>query len=397
MSRSALWTAAVLGVTLVVLVIGANVPGMLWDLRVYQSGGAAWLRGVPLYTGEFPSPLPFTYPPVAAVTFSVLAMVPKLAAAAILTIAGLAALSASTLLATRARLAGVLAVVCALAIEPVRTTLLFGQINLLLMGLVAADCLLPRTRYPRGMLIGIAAAIKLTPAVFVLFFLARRQYSPAVTAVTSFAAVSGLGMLLAPADSVMYWHTTIFDPDRIGGTAFVTNQSLRAALTRLDMAPWLTQFCWLALAAAVLTLAWQGARRAREPSHALLVVAAAGLLVSPISWSHHWVWIVPAIAFWAVRARGQLVPTAMLLTTTAVFAIGHRFLPHDRGRELTWTWWQHLVGNSYLIAALAFLVWSATQRPTWAALTAGGRQGLVGIYISGHASNRVDAPKGGVV
>jgi alpha-1,2-mannosyltransferase len=343
------WFGAVAVVTLIALLYGMNVPGALTDLGVYRSGGAAWLRGVPLYTDEFPSWLPFTYPPVSSVLFSLFAVVPEVAAAAVLTVAGLVALSATTALATRTWLPGLLAVAAAFAFEPVRTTLMFGQVNLVLMGLVAVDCLLPRTRYPRGLLIGVAAAVKLTPAVFVLYFLARRQYQPAVTAVTTFAAATGVGMLLAPADSVMYWHTTVFAPDRIGGAEFVTNQSLRAALSRLD----LPQAYWLVLVAAVLALAWVGARRAREPVDALLVVAAAGLLVSPVSWSHHWVWIVPAVA---VVAHRRAVPVPLLLATTALFLVGHRYLPHGRGRELEWTWWQHVLGNSYLLAALAFLV-----------------------------------------
>jgi alpha-1,2-mannosyltransferase len=351
------WVGGLVVVTLVVLVVATNVPGSLVDLRVYRSGGAAWLHGVPLYTKEFPSYLPFTYPPVSAVAFGVLAMAPLLVAATALTVAGLAALSATTILATPARFAAPAVMICAFAFEPVRSTLLFGQVNLVLMGLVAADCLLPRTRYPRGLLIGVAAAVKLTPAVFVLFFLARRQYPPVVTAAVTFACVTGLGMLLAPADSVAYWHVTIFDPSRIGGAAFATNQSLRGALTRLGLG----QDVWLVLAAAVLVLAWHGARRAHrlgDPVVALLVVAAAGLLVSPVSWSHHWVWIVPAVAVFATRVG----PTPALLATTALFTVGHRFLPHARDRELAWTWWQHVAGNSYLLVALGFLVWSVTRQ-----------------------------------
>ncbi|HEX6358943.1 glycosyltransferase 87 family protein [Actinophytocola sp.] len=352
---------AVLGVTSVLVVIELINPKLFGDVVVYRSGGAAWMHGIPLYTREFPSLLPFTYPPMAAVLFSVLAMVPKVAAIAVLSVAGLVALSATTVLATRTWLAGVLAVACALAIDPVRSTLMFGQVNLVLMGLVAADCLLPRTRYPRGMLIGIAAAVKLTPAFFVLFFLVRRQYTPAVTAGATFAAVTGTGMLLAPADSVMYWHTTVFATDRIGGAAFATNQSLRGALTRLDLSPSSVQITWLVLGVAVLALAWRGARRT-DPVVALLVVAAAGLLVSPVSWSHHWVWVVPALAVWMVRTGKRAWPLAM----AAVFGVGQFFMPNSDDRELAWTWWQHVVGNSYLLAAGAFLVWSCvarTERP----------------------------------
>ncbi|GAB1512638.1 glycosyltransferase 87 family protein [Actinophytocola sp. KF-1] len=339
------WAAGVAAVTLTVLLIDATVPGSLIDLDVYRAGGAAWLHGVPLYTDAFPSWLPFTYPPVAAVLFSVPAMLPLPVAAAVLTVAGLAALTVTVLLAAPLRIRGPLAAMAVVGVcvfEPVRTTLLFGQVNLVLMGLVAVDCLMPRTRHPRGLLVGVAAAVKLTPAIFVLFFLARRQYAAAVTTVVTFAAVTGAGMLLAPADSVTYWHTTIFDPDRIGGAMFVTNQSLRGALSRLGLPDGL----WFALVAAVLAAAWRGARRATEPVVALLLVAAAGLLASPVSWSHHWVWVVPALAVLAGRAA---VPTA------AVFTVGHRFLPHARGREAEWTWWQHVVGNTYLLAAVAFL------------------------------------------
>jgi alpha-1,2-mannosyltransferase len=165
-------------------------------------------------------------------------------------------------------------------------------------------------------------------------------------------------MLLAPADSVMYWHTAVFDADRIGGAAFATNQSLRGALDRLGLG----QGVWVVLVIAVLVLAWHGARRARDPVVALLLVAAAGLLVSPVSWSHHWVWVVPAVTAFAVRTSRRFRPAIVLPATVAVFAVGHRFLPHARDRELEWTWWQHVVGNSYLLAALAFLVWSVAHR-----------------------------------
>jgi alpha-1,2-mannosyltransferase len=100
---------------------------------------------------------------------------------------------------------------------------------------------------------------------------------------------------------------------------------------------------------------------------ALLVVAAGGLLLSPVSWSHHWVWIVPALAVgwtavyrrWPVDRGGW--PAMALLAITAMFTIGQRIMPHADERELDWTWWQHLLGNGYLFAALAFLVWTARR------------------------------------
>jgi alpha-1,2-mannosyltransferase len=341
-------------VTVVVVAYGTHVRGALTDLKVYRVGGAAWMHGVPLYTSKFPFWLPFTYPPVAAALFSVLRILPMAVAAALLTAAGLVGLGYATTLAVPARWV-LLVLPCALVLEPVRTTLRFGQINLVLMALVAVDCLLPRTRYPRGLLVGVAAAVKLTPAVFILFFLARRQRGPAATAALTFAGMTGLGVLLAPADSIRYWHQTIFDPDRIGGAEFVTNQSLRGALTRLD----LSELVWVVLSVGVLAIAWFGARRVQDPVTALLVTAAAGLVVSPVSWSHHWVWIVPALFVGAVRLYRNPPALAALAATAVVFTVGQRYLPHGDDRELHWTWWQHVLGNSYLLAALTFLVWTA--------------------------------------
>ncbi len=296
------WLAVTSAVTVVFVVYGTHVRGALTDLKVYRTGGAAWIHNTPLYTSKFPFWLPFTYPPVAAVLFSVLAILPMM---------------------------------------------------------VAADCLLARTRYPRGVLVGIAAAVKLTPAVFILFFLARRQRGPAVTAAVTFVCASGLGMLVAPADSLRYWHTTIFDPDRIGGAEFVTNQSLRGALTRLDLPRSSTELLWLALSATVLVVAWFAARRVQDPVTALLVVAAAGLVVSPVSWSHHWVWIVPALFVGVTRLYRNPPALAALAATAVVFLAGQRYLPHGNDLELQWTWWQHVLGNSYLLVALGFLVWTA--------------------------------------
>ncbi len=392
------WAACLSGTTLLVVLVGALIPGMLPDLMVYRVGGNAWLDGIPLYTTEFPYRLPFTYPPVSAVFFSVLGVLPWAAAIAVLSLVGLLALSLTTMLvapAQRRMAFAAAAVVLGLALEPVRDTLTLGQVNLVLMGLVAFDCLAPRTRYPRGMLIGLAAAVKLTPAIFVLFFLARRRYAPVGTAAATFAGVTALGLLLAPTDSIRYWTTALFDADRVGGAAFATNQSLRAALIRFDLDPAVMQVCWLVLVAAVLTLAWFGTRRTGDRVVALLVVVAAGLLVSPVSWSHHWVWIVPAVVVAGVRVaqtsnRRQAVLLAALVV---VFAAGQRFLPHADDREFAWTWWQHVIGNSYLLVGLAFLVWSVVRKPSPVVLTAPARVAAQAAFPDHHDRQPAMAPR----
>ena len=111
--------------------------------------------------------------------------------------------------------------------------------------MVAADCLLPRTPWPRGMLIGIAAAIKLTPLVFVLFFLPQRQWRTSSIAIGSFLAASLLGFFVAPIDSREYWLHAALDPSRIGRIGYAGNQSLRGALHRLGLPVSLELVLWL--------------------------------------------------------------------------------------------------------------------------------------------------------
>jgi alpha-1,2-mannosyltransferase len=173
------------------------------DLKVYRTGGYAWLHDVRLYSEAFGKmvpgiALPFTYPPLAAILFVPLHLLPYPLALLAMCVASTAALSATMVLVAhrlygptrQATMAGLLVVVLGLAFEPVRSTIGFGQINLILMGLVSLDCLLPRTRWPRGVQVGLAAAIKLTPAVFVLYFLVRRQFREAAVALGTFAGLA---------------------------------------------------------------------------------------------------------------------------------------------------------------------------------------------------------------
>src|SRR5262249_19523042 len=136
---------------------------------------------------------------------------------------------------TRVALLAAAAAGAAPLLEPIRECVTFGQINMLLMGAITADCLLRRTPSPRGALIGLAAAVKLTRAAFVLFFLARRQWRPVLVAAASFVAAGLLGLVLAPRDTRAYWFGALLDPARIGGLAFTSNQSLRGLLHRLGL------------------------------------------------------------------------------------------------------------------------------------------------------------------
>ena len=315
------------------------------DLDVYRIGGRVWLSHGDLY-GVLPATssgvrLPFSYPPVAAVLLSPLALAPLAVDAAVVTLSGIA-LTALVLRVFLRSVAGPRAgswwtlgwlLPPALLLEPVRNTLNYGQVNILLMALVAADCLLPETRWPRGALVGLAAAVKLTPAAFVLFFLCRGDRRAAGTSALSFAACTAAGFALDWHDSVRYWTSIIVQTGRPGSPWFCANQSIQAVLARAGLDPHTRAgtATWLLLCAVVLVLAWCGMRRARAASDdawALSLNAFAALLISPISWSHHWVWAVPALLLLAVRGlrERRRAMLAAALAALAVFAAGPQWL-----------------------------------------------------------------------
>jgi alpha-1,2-mannosyltransferase len=390
------------------------------DLDVYRIGSQVWLHRGNLY-GVLPAtrggvPLPFSYPPIAAVLLSPLALIPMGAAVALLTLAtivvtalvlrifllaaeqgrrarmvrGAAAETAGAPWPTRWR-----AVACvlpaALLLEPVRNTLLYGQVNVALMALVAADCLVRSPRWPRGALTGIAAAVKLTPAAFVLFFLLRRDWRAALTVALSFLACTGAGFLFAWHDSVEYWTSVLFQASRPGSPVYAANQSITGVIARAGLDPGSPAglALWLALSGGVVVLACLGMRRALAASQqawALSLNALAGLLISPISWSHHWVWgemavLTLAVVCWPGRTRASCPGTrrtsaderpgasarlGLILAAVGalMFALSPQWLLPDGGnRELHWAAWEQVLGSSYVIyAVIALLVaacWSS--------------------------------------
>jgi alpha-1,2-mannosyltransferase len=353
------------------------------DLGVYRFGGRTWLRGGDLYgqvlvTGGLR--LPFTYPPIAAVVLAPLALLPMTAAGAVLTV-GSVALAAVVLGVFLRRLAGRAAgslwaagwlLPPALLLEPVRSTLAYGQINIVLMALVTLDCLTAEPRWPRGALTGLAAALKLTPAAFVLFFLLRRDYRAAATAAVSFAAVTAAGFVLAGPDSVRYWTAIVFQTGRIGGPAAATNQSIQAVLARAGLDPHTLPgaAAWLMLSAVVVVAAYRGMRYALAASQdclALSLNAFAALLISPVSWSHHWVWCVPGLLTLADLGRRHHHRLAGVVAAggLVLFAAGPQWwLGKFAGPELRWTAWQQAIGSSYVFFAVLVLLLAACGRLT---------------------------------
>jgi alpha-1,2-mannosyltransferase len=364
-----------------VMLLALSLGEHFLDLEVYRLGVQTWLAGGDLY-GVLPMTssgvvLPFIYPPFAALLMVPLTVTGWAVASVAVFAVSLISLAATLYVVLR-RLwpsgghCGALAATTALVspclgLEPVSQTFGFGQINLLLMALVAVDCLAARSRWPRGALVGLAAAIKLTPAAFVLFFLLRRDYRSAAIAMVSAVVATGVGALVAPGPSLRYWAGGLAGAGGVSGSPFYTNQTFQAVLTRIGLDGLELKACWVVLSVAVLLLAAPVIRRAPAPL-ALVSTAGVALLVSPTSWSHHWVWIAPALLVVGVsawRARSPLwgAVTAALVVTFTVAPF--QFLPHDdHGLERTWTAIQQVVGASYVIVTVAVyvLLWLAWRR-----------------------------------
>ena len=244
-------------------------------------------------------------------------------------------------------LAGLL--LLAVATGPVRETLSFGQVNLFLMGAICADILLLRGRWS-GVLVGLAAGIKLTPLVFVVFLVLIGRRVAATRAVLTFGATVLAGFLLIPASAIAFWTQAVWDPERVGGTEYIRNQSLLGAMTRILGAEPSTPV-WLLVAVPVSVFVLVVAARlwrdgARDAG--LCLAAAAMLLASPISWDHHWVWGVPALVVLVGKGhRGMAAAWAVFL-----FAGCRIWVRHGERVELEWTWWENILGNTFVWAAL---------------------------------------------
>ncbi|BDH57700.1 hypothetical protein MTP03_26390 [Tsukamurella sp. PLM1] len=276
-------------------------------------------------------------------------------------------------------------------LEPVRQNLGFGQVNALLMAAIAVDVLVRHPRWPRGALIGIAISIKLTPAAFLLLFLLRRDWRALATSVAAAAASVGVAWLIMPADSAQYWFHTLKETSRIGPPYFAGNQSLKGFAFRLGLGDGASTAVWLALSVVAVVLAAVWMRRLLADGAvpaALLVNAAAVLLVSPVSWSHHWVWAAPALLL-AVVALSDGTPSRTFGRTVAfgaaLFFVGpHWLLPSRDDRELAWAWWQQIIGSGYVLFTAAVLVAGVVgvRRHRRASVVTVGTKGPLGAGIS---------------
>ncbi|MGK5740955.1 glycosyltransferase 87 family protein [Micromonospora sp. URMC 103] len=314
------------GLATVIGVLVAVLPGHRgwFDVGVYHGAIGHWVHGGALYDWTTANGYGFTYPPFAAVSMlpmAALAWYPTIAVNLLLTVVATAFLLALLVdpLARRegwSRWYAFGLAACLLAgLNPVRDTISFGQVNLLLVALVYADLwLLERGHRAAGIGIGLAAAIKLTPAVFVGYLLVTRRWRAAATAAGAFVAATVLAAAAAPGASRTFFTEALWDTDRVGQLAYVSNQSLLGLVARLHPEhP--DRPLWLALVAATLAVWIVRARRAARAGDERAGFALTGVvacLVSPVTWVHHLVWLVPGLVVVAAAAlpRSPTHPTA---------------------------------------------------------------------------------------
>ncbi len=338
--------------------------GHLWpydpntiDLRVYHLAVTDMVNGRDIYLTSTPGDnLKFIYPPIAAILMTPLLLGPYVMWQVIWTIVGTGAL---IVVLRRARVPrgivlGVLAAALVLAMEPIRTTVGYGQVNTMLMALVVMD-LLPDEpghvrRIPRGALIGLAAAIKLTPLLFVVFAVLIWRRRVAVMATLSFAVFTLLGFMLQPPQSVEFWTSLGKGEVNTAGPVYVGNQSITGALTRWFAEDRTTIVSALLLGFAVAGLATLVAAfwwRRGERVFAVGLVGLATCLASPLSWTHHHVWA--AVLLVAVTLRTTLPVWSVWLARVWVIWIALclplAVLPYGSHREVLYTVGQKLVGN----------------------------------------------------
>jgi glycosyl transferase family 87 len=390
------------------------------DLTVYRDGGLIVRHIRPYYDPHAAAPLydwggysslalKFTYPPIAAVVFALISFIPWSPLWVLSVVVNIVALLLALYVTfaalgyrdRRVRLGATLvAAAVVFWLQPVVRTIYLGQINLILMAAIMWDLFQPREgRWWKGFVTGIAAGIKLTPLIFIPYLLVTRRFREAAMTVSGFLATVLVGWVVLPSDSVKWWlHGMIVsDASRTGFIGWAGNQSLRAIITRLTGSVAAGQTPWIVASVIAVILGMAAAYLLDRAGHhvvAVLTTALTGLLVSPISWDHHWVWIALGVAvaghyavrYWKVargRARwfvalavGMIIvfaawPDAMWekARNLGKFSLGFLWAPPntnpilfmERGDqpwfvEYHWHGLWLLTGNAYILGGMALLL-----------------------------------------
>ncbi|AFP41462.1 conserved transmembrane protein [Mycolicibacterium smegmatis MC2 155] len=349
------------------------------DLHVYV-GGADALDGPGalydyVYADQTPDfPLPFTYPPFAAIVFYPLHLLPFGVVAFIWQIGIIAALYGVVRVSQRLmglqsqRRVAMLWTALGIWTEPLRSTFDYGQVNVVLV--LAVLCAVSTTRWwLSGLLVGLAAGIKLTPAVAGLYFLGARRWAAVACSAAVFFATVGVSWLVVGAQARRYFTELLGDADRIGpiGTSF--NQSWRGGISRIlghDAGFGPLVLIGIGITAVLALLAWRAIGGAQDRLGGILVVSLFGLVLSPISWTHHWVWLIP-LMMWLLHGPLSALRGARILGWgwLALTLLGVPWLlsfAQPTIWEIGRPWYLAWAGLVYIVATLATLGWIAFSR-----------------------------------
>jgi alpha-1,2-mannosyltransferase len=389
---------------LIALYVGATTFGgtflpwrpMMVDLEVYRQAGAVLLAGGDFY--DLPGPLQFLYPPFAAVLALPLALLPATVVQLGWTAAGALALVA---ILHRFGLKGWVLSLAGSAVvylvEPVVQTLTFGQLGIFLVALVVLDLapgprVFSRRLLPEGALTAVATAIKLTPAIFVVYLLLVRKFRAFWVAVVTGVVVTLISFAVVPAASYEFWTRLAHGDTGLGHSIiYYTNQSVMADIVRifgLGRAPAIAGLVLSAVVAVAGVWAAMLWHRLGDVRLAVNLCGIAGLLASPVSWLHHFVWVVP-LAMSLVERR-HIGPRSL---PTWFLALGWLFvgwvvmapftdLPNGADVELQWSWSQHLLASITAVLGLGLLA-AAIMIARPRVLTIFGRAGSKPITPAG--------------
>jgi alpha-1,2-mannosyltransferase len=343
-------------------------PNMV-DLEVYRRAGSVLLADGNFY--DLPGPLQFLYPPIAAVLAVPLSLLPSTVVQLAWTAAGALALVA---ILHRCGLQGwplsLASAVAVYVVEPVVQTLAFGQLGIFLVALVVLDLVpgprvFPRRLLPEGVLTGIATAIKLTPAIFIVYLLIGRKYRAFWVAVITGIVVTLIAAVIAPAASYEFWSRLAHGDTGLGHSIiYYTNQSVMADIVRvfgLGATPTIVGLVLSAFVAAAGVWAAVLWHRLGDVQLAVNLCGVAGLLASPVSWLHHFVWVVPLAMSLLERRRvgPRSLPIWYLalgwLFVSWVVVAPFTDLPNGADVELLWTWSQHLLASITVVLGLTLL------------------------------------------
>ena len=338
------------------------------DLRVYRAASKSLMGGHNPYQLDFTDyHLPFTYPPPALLAFRPISLGSVHVVEALWWLINALAVVAILYRGVRSTLelprhqticiALVFAPVLSLVFEPLRTNTTYGQINVVLLLLVVFDITKSRWRIG-GFLVGVAAAIKLTPLVYLLYFAVKKEWRSLSRGAAAFAGIGAVAFIVLPSESRTFWFHQLFDPGRTGTVGSRRNQSWYGMVHRWPFPNGSAVVTWALLSLVTVGGAVVLVRRLVLRRHVIDSVIALGLcteLISPISWSHHWVWIVLVPVLIVRGFRGQPFVMASMILLCLVGAIG----------PYAWDlhgWPGRGLDNTLVFAgALAFFTWLISE------------------------------------